>query len=95
MSFLQYFLCNISTVGSILTQIVYYDGVEGTELFITTKVVLYQDWITREIHKRLRLHSETTTSTLTLSNLEKKLGLGISSIPRTMKPPEVLAMAHI
>jgi hypothetical protein len=31
-----------------------YEGVNGMETFITTKLVYYQDWVKMEIDKRLR-----------------------------------------
>jgi DNA-binding Lrp family transcriptional regulator len=56
--FLVFFCPNISTVDLILRRLESYEGVNGTEMFITTKLVYYQDWIKREIDKRLRSEEE-------------------------------------
>jgi hypothetical protein len=57
-------------VDSILTQIASYDGVEEDEVFITTKLAYYQEWLKREINKRLR--SEAVATTRTRKNLVKE-----------------------
>ena len=44
---------NIPTVDSILTTIESYDGVRQIELFILTKIAYPQEWLKREINKRL------------------------------------------
>jgi DNA-binding Lrp family transcriptional regulator len=61
--FAVFFCANIPSVDSILTQIASYDGVEENEVFITTKLVYYQEWLKREIVKRLRSGSVVTTKT--------------------------------
>jgi hypothetical protein len=45
---------NIPTVDSILERIESYEGVTQIEPYITTKLIYYQDWLQREIDKRLR-----------------------------------------
>jgi DNA-binding Lrp family transcriptional regulator len=52
--FLVFFCPNIPTVDLILRRLESYEGVNGTKMFITTKLVYYQDWVKREIDKRLR-----------------------------------------
>jgi DNA-binding Lrp family transcriptional regulator len=61
--FAVFFCANISTVDSILTQIASYDGVEEDEVFITTKLAYYQEWLKREINKRLGSEAVATTRT--------------------------------
>ena len=56
--FLVFFCPNISTVDLILRRLESYEGVNGTETFITTKLAYYQDWVKREIAKRLRSEEE-------------------------------------
>ena len=51
--FLVFFCPNIPTVDMILGRLESYEGVNGTETFITTKLVYYQDWVRREIDRRL------------------------------------------
>jgi hypothetical protein len=46
-----------------LKQIASYDGVEDDEVFITTKLTYYQEWLKREIDKRLRSETVATTKT--------------------------------
>jgi DNA-binding Lrp family transcriptional regulator len=56
-----FFCSNIPTVDSIVTRVKSYSGVQGVELFITTKVVVYrQEWLVREINKKLRSYSKST-----------------------------------
>ena len=52
--FAGFFCANIPTVDLIVTTIESYDGVNHVELFITTKIVFYQEWLRREINKRLK-----------------------------------------
>jgi DNA-binding Lrp family transcriptional regulator len=61
--FAVFFCANIPTVDSILKQIASYDGVEEDEVFITTKLTYYQEWLKREIDKRLRSETVATTKT--------------------------------
>jgi len=42
----------------ILRRLDSYEGVNGTEMFITTKLVYYQDWLKKEIDKRLKSEEE-------------------------------------
>lgn len=56
-----FFCSNIPTVESIVRKIKSYDGVEGVELFIITKVAYHPEWLERQINKRLRSDSKTTT----------------------------------
>jgi hypothetical protein len=35
-----------------------YDGVQRTEVFITTKLIYYQEWLKREVNKRLLSEEE-------------------------------------
>ncbi len=51
--FLVFFCSNIPTVDLILRRLESYEGVNRIEMFITTKLVYYQDWIKREMYKRL------------------------------------------
>ncbi len=44
---------NIPTVDSILEKLESYEGVKQIEPYITTKLIYYQDWLQREIGKRL------------------------------------------
>jgi DNA-binding Lrp family transcriptional regulator len=59
--FAVFFCANIPTVDSILTKIKSYDGVERAELFITTKLVYYYEWLKKEIDKSLKSKEATTT----------------------------------
>lgn len=55
------FCSNIPTVDSIVTRVKSYPGVQGVELFITTSVGIYrQEWLVREINKKLRSYPKTT-----------------------------------
>ena len=49
-----FFCANIPTVDSIVTRVQSYDKVQHVELFITTKLAYHQEWLGREINKRLR-----------------------------------------
>ena len=51
--FAVFFCANIPTVNSILTRLESYDGVKEVEHFITTSRVYYQDWLKREVDKRI------------------------------------------
>jgi hypothetical protein len=55
-----FFCSNIPTVDSIVRRVKSYDGVRSVELFIITKLVYHQEWLQREIDKRLRTYSRTT-----------------------------------
>ncbi|HJT48827.1 MAG TPA: AsnC family transcriptional regulator [Nitrososphaeraceae archaeon] len=52
--FLVFFCPNIPTVDLILRSIESYEGVDGTEMFITTKLAYYQEWVRREIDRKLK-----------------------------------------
>jgi hypothetical protein len=71
---LVFFCPNIPTVDLILRRLESYEGVNGTEMFITTKLVYYQDWIKREIDKRLRSEEEEQwqQQQTTISNTVKR-----------------------
>ena len=49
------FCANIPTLDLILTRLQSYNGVQKIELFITTKLTFYQDWLKKEINNRLKL----------------------------------------
>ena len=55
-----FFCSNIPTVDSIVTRVKSYARVQRVELFIITKVVYHQEWLVREINKKLRSYSKTT-----------------------------------
>ena len=55
-----FFCSNIPTVDSIVTRVKSYGGVQAVELFITTKVVYHQEWLVREINKKLRSYPKIT-----------------------------------
>jgi hypothetical protein len=67
----------IDTVDLILRRLDSYEEVNGTEMFITTKLVYYQDWLKREIDKRLKSEEEEEQwqqqpATATISNTVKR-----------------------
>ena len=43
-----------------VTRVKSYGGVQGAELFIITRVVYHQEWLVRDINKKLRSHPKTT-----------------------------------
>jgi hypothetical protein len=51
---LVFFCPNISTVALTLRRLESYEGVNGTQMVITTNLVYYQDWVKKEIDKRVR-----------------------------------------
>ena len=51
--FAVFFCANIPMLDLIVTRLQTYNGVEKIELFITTKLSFYQDWLKKEIDKRL------------------------------------------
>ena len=51
--FAVFFCANISTVNSILRRLESYDGVEEVRDFIGTGRVYYQDWLNKEVDKRI------------------------------------------
>jgi hypothetical protein len=55
----------ISLTESILTRLESYDGVNRTEAFVTTKLVYYQEWLKREIDKRLEESEEEEVAAAT------------------------------
>jgi hypothetical protein len=54
---------NIPTVDSILTTIESYDAVRHIELFIITRLAYYQEWLEREINKRIMSQVKVATTT--------------------------------
>ena len=56
--FLVFFCPNIPTVDLILRSLESCEGVDGTEMFITTKLAYYQDWVRREIDRKLKSEEE-------------------------------------
>jgi hypothetical protein len=50
--------CCTPTVDLILARLESYEGVKQIESHITTKLICYQDWLQREIEKRLRSEEE-------------------------------------
>jgi DNA-binding Lrp family transcriptional regulator len=61
-AFVALFFClNIPTVDSIVTRVKSYGGVQGVELFIITRVAYHEEWLVREINKKLRSYSKITT----------------------------------
>ena len=59
-AFVALFFClNIPTVDSIVTRVKSYGGVKEVELFITTRVAYHEEWLIREINKKLRSYSKT------------------------------------
>ena len=51
--FAVFFCANIPIVNSILTRLESYEGVKQVEHFITINRVYYQDWLKREVDKRI------------------------------------------
>jgi hypothetical protein len=51
--FAVFFCNNIPTVNLILTRLESYDGIKEVEHFITTSRVYYQDWLKRELDKKI------------------------------------------
>ena len=52
--FAVFFCANIPMLDLIVTRLQTYKGVEKIELFITTKLAFYQNWLKKEIDKRLQ-----------------------------------------
>jgi hypothetical protein len=44
-----------------VTRVKSYGGVQGVELFIITRVAYHEEWLVREINKKLRSYSKITT----------------------------------
>jgi len=57
---------NIPTVDLILTRLESYEGVKQIEPHITTKLIYCQDWLQREIDKRLRSEEEVQQQQLVI-----------------------------
>jgi DNA-binding Lrp family transcriptional regulator len=53
--FAVFFCANIPTVNSITRRLESYDGVTKVDIFITTGLTYYQDWLKREIDKRISI----------------------------------------
>ena len=65
--FAVFFCANIPTVDLILKRLESYDGVNKVEVFITTSLMYYQEWLKREIEKKIKdllssLSQEVTTT---------------------------------
>ena len=60
--FAVFFCANIPTVNSILTRLESYGGVKEVEHFITTSRVYYQDWLKREVDKRISQNDSLLSS---------------------------------
>jgi DNA-binding Lrp family transcriptional regulator len=56
--FLVFFCPNIPTVDLIVRTLESYEGVDWTEMFITTKLAYYQEWVRREIDRKLKSEEE-------------------------------------
>ena len=52
--FAVFFGANIPTVNLILRTLESYDGVNKVEVFLTTSLVYYQEWLKRAIDKRIK-----------------------------------------
>ena len=50
--FAVFFCANIPTLDLILTRLQSYKGIKKIDLFITTRLTFYQDWLKKEINKR-------------------------------------------
>jgi hypothetical protein len=59
--FLQFFCANVSTVDLIFKKLNSYHGVNRVDLFITTRLIYHQEWLKREIDKRIESYSSETT----------------------------------
>jgi hypothetical protein len=55
--FAVFFCSNIPSIDLVMTKIESYEGVENTELFITTKLTSYQEWVGREIDRKIELNN--------------------------------------
>jgi DNA-binding Lrp family transcriptional regulator len=60
--FAVFFCANIPTVNLILRRLESYDGVNKVEVFITTSLVYYQEWLKRKIDKRIKKSKEVLSS---------------------------------
>jgi len=60
--FAVFFCANIPAVNSVSRTLESYEGVDKVEVFITTSLVHYQDWLKREIDKKIRQTSSATVS---------------------------------
>ena len=59
-TFAIFFCANIPAVNSVSRTLESYDGVNKVEVFITTSLVHYQDWLKREIDEKIRQSSSAT-----------------------------------
>jgi hypothetical protein len=66
--FAVFFCANIPTVNSILTRVESYDGVKEVEHFITTSRVYYQEWLKKEVDKRISQKDSLLSSSLPLTS---------------------------
>ena len=67
--FAVFFCANIPTVNLILRRLESYDGVNKVEVFITTSLVYYQEWLKREIDKRIKSKEVLSSSAATTKNV--------------------------
>jgi DNA-binding Lrp family transcriptional regulator len=67
--FAVFFCANIPTVNSILRRLESYDGVNKVEVFITTSLVFYQDWLKSEVDKRISQKYLSYSSATTTTNV--------------------------
>ncbi len=51
--FAVFFCASVNTVDRILTRLQLYNGVQRIEIFITTRLTFFQEWLKREVNKRL------------------------------------------
>jgi DNA-binding Lrp family transcriptional regulator len=66
--FAVFFCANVPTVNSILTRLESYDGVNEVEHFITTSRLYYQDWLKREVNKRISQKDSLLSSSLPMTS---------------------------
>jgi DNA-binding Lrp family transcriptional regulator len=68
--FAVFFGANIPTVNLILRTLESYDGVNKVEVFLTTSLVYYQEWLKRAIDKRIKSkEAEQKQKTKTTKNV--------------------------
>jgi DNA-binding Lrp family transcriptional regulator len=67
--FAVFFGANIPTVNLILRTLESYDGVNNVEVFLTTSLVYYQEWLKRAIDKRIKSKEAQQKQTTTTKNM--------------------------
>jgi DNA-binding Lrp family transcriptional regulator len=65
-----FFCANISTVNLILRTLESYEGVNKVDSFLRTSIEVYQDWLKREIDKRIAGQKYSSSSSAAASNRE-------------------------